>query len=441
MKFSRDFLFGCATASYQVEGAWNRDGRTMSIWDTFCRTPGAVKNGDTGDTACDQYHRFNEDIRLIYKAGIQTYRFSLSWPRIIPGGKGRPNSPGTDYYQRLIDSLLEYGIEPAITLYHWDLPQELEDAGGWPARETAYHFADYGDYCFRTFGDRVKRWITLNEPWCASHLGYLFGEHAPGKKDRQAAYNAVHHLNLAHGLALQRFREGGFKGEIGITLNLSTPRPATGHPEDRLACDRSLDGQSRIYLDPLFKKEYPRRHLMTDPPVTMPVQPGDMEIIAGKMDFLGLNYYWEDAVACNAAQPEEYEIVPSCQNRTAMGWSVVPEGLYRQIHWVHNTYGPIDLYITENGAAFADSLSENSSRCHDPERVDYLRQHLEVCSRLCSAGIPLKGYFVWSLLDNFEWAHGYSKRFGIIYTDYADGLRRVPKDSYYFYRDVIAGFA
>ncbi len=441
MEFSRDFLFGCATASYQVEGAFNTDGRTMSIWDTFCRTPGAVKNGDTGDTACDQYHRFEEDIQLMHQAGIQAYRFSLSWPRILPGGSSSPNQAGIGYYQRLIDTLLHHNIEPVITLYHWDLPQELEDAGGWPERDTALRFADYGNLCFKSFSDRVSSWITLNEPWCSSHLGYLYGEHAPGKRDRQLAYNAVHHLNLAHGMTVQEFRQGGYPGKIGITLNLSTPRPATRNKEDLDAADRSFDGQSRIYLDPLFGRGYPVRHLETDPAVSMPVKERDMDVISSPIDFLGLNYYWEDAVAHSEGEPEGFAVAPSFQGKTAMGWSIVPEGLYRQLNWVHTTYGPIDLYITENGAAFDDTLNRDGSRCHDPERVAYLKGHLEACSRLCREGVPLKGYFAWSLLDNFEWAHGYSKRFGIIYTDYENGLKRIPKDSYYFYRDLIAGFA
>ena len=438
MNFPKDFLFGSATASYQVEGAWDKDGRTMSIWDTFCRTPGAVRHGHTGDRACDQYHRYPEDIDLMYRAGIQSYRFSLAWPRIFPKGGSTPNPAGIDYYNRLIDALLDKGITPAITLYHWDLPQELQDSGGWTVRKTAEKYADYAAFCFKTFGDRVKTWITLNEPWCSSHLGYLHGEHAPGIRDRAMAYRAVHHLNLAHGLAVQRFRSMNLKGRIGITLNLSTPRPATRHPEDLHAADRAADGQSRIYLDPLFGKGYPQRHLDTEPAVSMPIEPGDMEIIAGPIDFLGLNYYWEDAVRFEASAAEEFVIVPSHHKKTAMGWDIVSEGLYRQIRWVHETYGPLDLYITENGAAFPDRLDESGTACHDPERIEYLREHLRVCKRLCSEGIPLKGYFLWSLLDNFEWAHGYTKRFGIIYIDYGD-MRRIPKDSYYFYRDVIAG--
>jgi beta-glucosidase len=438
MHFPEDFLFGSATASYQVEGAYNENGRTMSIWDTFCRIPGAVRHGHTGDRTCDQYHRYMEDIELMYQAGLQAYRFSLSWSRIFPGGKDVPNQAGFDYYNRLIDALLEKGIRPAITLYHWDLPQELEDKGGWTARDTAERFADYTSACFTTFGDRVDSWITLNEPWCSSHLGYLYGEHAPGIRDRSKAYRAVHHLNLAHGLGVQRFRSMNIKGEIGITLNLSTPRAATGHPEDIHAADRATDGQSRLYMDPIFGRGYPRRHLDIEPAVSMPIQTGDMEIIASPIDFLGLNYYWEEVVSYEGSSPEEYTRVPSHHKKTAMNWDIVPEGLYRQIKWVHENYGPLDLYITENGAAFPDQLDESGNRCRDPERIDYLKKHLQVCKRLCSEGIPLKGYFLWSLLDNFEWAHGYTKRFGIIYTDYGD-LRRIPKDSYYFYRDIIAG--
>jgi beta-glucosidase len=438
MSLSKEFLFGAATASYQVEGAFNEGGRTMSIWDTFARTPGKVSHGHRGDFACDQYHRYEEDIELMHRAGIQSYRFSVAWPRILPAGGDAVNPVGIDYYNRLIDALLARNIEPFITLYHWDLPQELEDAGGWPLRETAYRFAGYAETCFRAFGDRVRSWITLNEPWCSSHLGYLKGVHAPGIKDRQTAFRAVHHLNLAHGLAVRAFRAGGFEGEIGITLNLDTPRPATGREEDRRAADRAWDGQSRIYLDPLFGRGYPERHLAVEPAVTVPEQQGDSAIIASKIDFLGLNYYWEDAVEYDPMAPEEFRRAGSWQKKTLMGWDVVPEGLYRQVKWVDETCGPIDLYITENGAAFDDALSIDGSRCHDPERVEYLRRHLAVCRRLEEEGIPLKGYFLWSLLDNFEWAHGYTKRFGAVYVDYSD-FGRIPKDSYYFYRDVIAG--
>lgn len=438
MGFSNDFLFGTATASYQVEGAYNIEGRTMSIWDTFSRTPGKVSHGHRGDYACDQYHRYEEDIELMHQAGIQSYRFSLAWPRILPGGGSTVNQKGVDYYNRLIDALLEKGIIPAVTLYHWDLPQELEDAGGWPVRETALKYADYAEHCFKAFGDRVENWITLNEPWCSSHLGYLHGVHAPGKQDRQLAFQAVHHLNLAHGLAVQRFRAGDYKGEIGITLNLTSPRPATRRPEDLHAADRAKDGQSRIYLDPIFGRGYPERHLKIEPAVTMPIEEGDMEIIASPIDFLGMNYYWEDAVRFDASAPEEFVPVETYQEKTHMGWDVVPEGLYRQVRWVNESYGPIDLYITENGAAFPDQLSEEGDRCHDPRRVEFLRGHLSVCRRLEEEGIPLKGYFLWSLLDNFEWAYGYTRRFGAIYVDYGD-FRRIPKDSYYFYRDVISG--
>jgi beta-glucosidase len=438
MSFSEDFLFGAATASYQVEGAFNEGGRTMSIWDTFARTPGKVSHGHRGDLACDQYHRYEEDIELMHRAGIQSYRFSLAWPRILPGGGDTVNPVGIDYYNRLIDALLARNIEPAITLYHWDLPQELEDAGGWPRRETAFRFAEYAETCFTAFGDRVRTWITLNEPWCSSHLGYLEGVHAPGIKDRQTAFRAVHHLNLAHGLAVQAFRNGGWKGRIGITLNLNTPRPATRREEDLGAADRAWDGQSRIYLDPLFGRGYPERHLTVEPAVRIPEEEGDSAVIASKIDFLGLNYYWEDAVEYDPDAPEEFRAAGAFQKKTLMGWDIVPEGLYRQVKWVNETYGPIDIFITENGAAFADKLNTDGTRCHDPERIDYLRRHLSVCRRLEEEGIPLKGYFLWSLLDNFEWAHGYTKRFGAIYVDYGD-FRRIPKDSYYFYRDVIAG--
>ncbi len=466
--FPDTFLWGVATASYQIEGAVSEGGRGESIWDRFSHSPGKVVEGHTGDLATDHFHRFPEDIALMRGLGIDAYRFSIAWPRIFAGGgpgsgAGSANQAGLDFYHRLIDGLLSAGIEPVVTLYHWDLPQALEDAGGWPERDTAYRFADYAGVCFDAFGDRVHRWITLNEPWCSSILGYLDGVHAPGRQDRVAAYRAIHHLMLGHGLAVERFRSrlaraaaparagGGPDSEeptIGITLNLSTPRPATRRPEDILAADRAADRDSRMFLNPLLGAGYPERHLSVYPEVAMPVKEGDMEVISGPFDFLGLNYYTEPVVAFDPGAPEEFSPVPDYQPRTAMDWSIVPEGLHRQLRWVHRQAADLPLYVTENGAAFEDIVEEENPpgagkplapRVRDPGRIDYLRGHLGACRRAIDEGIPLAGYFLWSFIDNFEWAFGYTKRFGIVYCDYQNELRRVPKDSYYFYREVVAG--
>lgn len=436
--FPADFLWGAATASFQVEGGVTEDGRGASIWDTFCRTPGKVAFGHTGDIATDQYHRYDEDVSLMRELGLGSYRFSIAWPRVYPQGYGTRNSKGFDYYNRLVDALLERGIEPAVTLYHWDLPQRLQDEGGWPERRTALHFEAYARACFDALGDRVKSWITINEPWCVTLLSHLIGEHAPGLQDQAAAYRAIHHVNLAHGIAVRVFREGGYRGTIGTTLNLSTPRPATAREQDLLAAGRAADRDSRMFLDPLFGRPYPQRHLDALPGITLPIEDGDMELIAGAIDFIGVNYYNERVVRFDPQAPEQFVQVPSYHPVTAMGWPIVPDGLYRQLHWVNDQTGGLPIYITENGCACDDRLSGDGTRVHDPQRIDYLRAHFHACRRALEDGIPLHGYYLWSLIDNFEWAFGYTRRFGIVYCDYTD-LRRVAKDSYYFYREVIAG--
>jgi beta-glucosidase len=439
-QFPHDFTWGAATASYQVEGAVAEDGRTPSIWDTFSHTPGKTIHGHTGDVACDQYHRYREDAGLMHELGLDAYRFSLSWSRLFPHGGDTLNQKGYEYYSQLIEELRAKGIEPVVTLYHWDLPQELEDAGGWPVRDTVDKFVAYAERCFELF-PQVTRWITFNEPFCSSILGYLVGVHAPGRNDRRAAYKAIHHLLLAHGKTVQAFRAGSVAGsvagsgsgsgsgraQIGITLNLYTPRPATRRSEDLAAADRAADQQTRMFLDPILGRPYPQRHLEAYPEVAMPIEAGDMETIAEAIDFLGLNYYWEDAVAADYQQPEGYRLVPQYQDRTTMDWPITPEGFYRHLHWVAAETGNLPLYITENGAA-----------CPDPQRIAYLRSHFDVCRRAIADGLPLKGYYLWSFIDNFEWAFGFEQRFGIVYCDYVN-QRRVPKDSFYFYRDVISG--
>ncbi|MDY7027822.1 MAG: GH1 family beta-glucosidase [Spirochaetota bacterium] len=437
-QFPEDFLWGTATASYQVEGAVSEGGRTPSIWDTFSHTPGRVAHGHTGDTACDQYHRYREDVRLMRDLGAGAYRFSLSWSRILPNGGGKINEEGVRYYRDLIAELQAGGIEPVVTLYHWDLPQELEDAGGWTSRATAERFSEYAQRCFELFPE-VKMWISLNEPFCSAILGYLRGVHAPGIRDHRKALSAVHHLLLAHGTTVRAFRRGGYEGKIGITLNMQTPRPATIRQEDEEAADRAADLPTRMFLDPILGKKYPQRYFDAYPGFTMPIRDGDMKIISERIDFLGVNFYWEDVVVRDESHPEKYRVDGQYQRRTAMGWPVTPEGLYRHLVWISRRTGDLPLFVTENGAAFDDSLSEDGLHCHDPRRIEYLRSYLDACRRAIDAGVPLKGYFLWSFIDNFEWSHGYEKRFGIVYCDYNDQQRRIPKDSFYFYRDVING--
>ncbi len=434
--FPSDFIWGCSTASYQVEGATQADGRGTSIWDTFCRKPGAVYGGMNGDLACDSYHRYKEDIELLKGLGVDSYRWSIAWPRIQPQGTGKPLQSGLDYYKRLADAAAEAGIQSAVTLYHWDLPQALEDAGGWPNRETALRFADYAQIMFRELGDRVGRWFTLNEPWCSAMLGYELGIHAPGVKDRPAAYRAVHHLLLGHGLAVKAYRAGGLRAPIGIVLNTQTPRPATRSQADIEAADRASDKGTALWLDPIYGKGYPQRHLAAMA-VTMPILAGDMETIAAPLDFLAVNYYSESAMMADPSQPEGFREAPTSQDKTEMGWDIVPEGLHRMLAKICERWPVKELFIAENGAAFVDHV-EPGNRIRDRERIDYLRSHLAACRRAIAEGIPLKGYFAWSLMDNFEWSFGYTKRFGLVHVDPETG-RRLPKDSYYFYRDLVAG--
>ena len=439
MGFSEDFLWGTATASYQVEGAVTKDGRGKSIWDTFAHTPGKIMHGHTGDIACDQYHRYEQDVELMRQMNAGAYRFSIAWPRILPDGRGQPNARGLDYYKRLCDSLRSADVRPCATLYHWDLPQILQDEGGWPARDTTKYFADYAALCFRELGDYIDMWITLNEPFCSSIIGYLWGNHAPGHTDRIEAYRAIHHLLLAHGQAVQAFRAAGIKGQVGITLNMMTPRPATQRPEDQEAADRATDLGMRMFLDPLLGRGYPQRHVDAYPEVQMPIESGDMQTIAAGIDFLGVNFYWEDAISFSSEGAERFSVEPQHHPKTEMGWPITPHGFYRHLVRINEHIGgTLPLYVTENGCALPDQLTADQNACHDPLRIDYLRGHFQACLDAIEVGVPLKGYFIWTLLDNFEWSFGFTKRFGLIYCDYLT-QRRIPKDSFYYFRDVIAG--
>ncbi|HUX38503.1 MAG TPA: GH1 family beta-glucosidase [Rectinemataceae bacterium] len=451
-RFPDDFVWGAATASYQIEGSRLADGGGESVWDVFSRRPGAVLGGMNGDLACDSWRRWKDDIALLRGLGVDAYRFSLSWARIVPKAGGGANRAALDWYRRFIEALLMAGIEPWITLYHWDHPAWVEEAGGWPARDTAFRFADYATLCFGEFGDLANKWISLNEPWCSSILSHDLGEHAPGHRDKAAAYRAVHHLLLGHGLATEAFRASPPRGtaaagrkdagaaQIGITLNPSLPRPATRREEDILAASRAGDQRTALFMDPLFGKGYPEGHLAAYPGIVMPIVQGDLEKIAMPIDFLGVNYYNEDvveAVAISPEHPEGFRRVPSWEDESDMGWAVSPGGMKRLLSGLHERWKPKALVVTENGYASRDE-PDASGRVADRGRIDYLRGHIGSCEEALVAGIPLKGYFEWSLMDNFEWAWGYSKRFGIVHVDFRSQERR-PKDSYYWYRDVVAG--
>ena len=446
MTFPTGFSWGAATAAFQIEGATREDGRTDSIWDVFCRTPGKVLGGDTGDPACDHYHRMPEDVALLAELGLDTYRFSTSWPRVRPDG-GAVNPKGLDFYSRLVDQLLAKGIRPWLTLYHWDLPQALEDQGGWTSRDTAYRFAEYAQTVHEALGDRVPTWTTLNEPWCSSLLSYAAGMHAPGRTDPRAAVAAVHHLLLAHGLGVQVLRDAGVSGDagqVGITLNLSPVTPADPADDADREVARRVDGlQNRVFLDPILRGRYPEDVWADLTPYGLPehVRDGDLDTIATPIDVLGVNYYFTfNMRAAEPVLPSEWVGAEGAVHvrrglpTTAMGWEVEPEGLHTLLLRLHEEYPGTPLVITENGAAFDDVVAADGS-VPDENRRDYLEQHLRVAHRAIEQGVDLRGYLAWSLLDNFEWALGYSKRFGIVRVDY-DTQRRTPKASARWYAQV-----
>jgi beta-glucosidase len=448
--FPEGFVWGAATAAYQIEGAVDADGRTPSVWDTFSRTPGKTWHGDTGDIACDSYRRYPEDVALIASLGLKSYRFSLSWPRIQPGGRGPANPKGLDHYRALLDELAAHDISPAVTLYHWDLPQELQDEGGWASRDVAGRFADYTELVVKSLGDRAPRWITLNEPQVVADNGYRHGTHAPGLTDLAAAAAANHHLLLGHGLAAQALRAHG-AGEVGITLDAHPVRPIGSGPAlDRAAAivDANANG---VYLSPLLHGYYPEVASSSVRPPEALIADGDMKTIAAPLDFLGLNYYapvflregdparlLADEALVELPVPLDVPGVvgynPPDLERTPMDWLVDPDGLYELLLRVAAEAPGLPLYVTENGCAAEDYISPEGT-VDDTERVEYLRQHLAACARAIADGVPLAGYYVWSLLDNFEWGWGYSKRFGIVYNDFGT-QRRIPKASASFYSSV-----
>jgi beta-glucosidase len=436
LRFPDGFLWGTATAAYQIEGAWNEDGKGESIWDRFSHTPGKVLGGDNGDLACDHYHRWRDDIGLMRELGVHAYRLSISWPRVLPAGVGAVNPAGLDFYDRLIDGLLQVGIQPYVTLYHWDLPQALQDRGGWANRDTVAAFANYADVVVRRLGDRVKNWITHNEPWCVSILSHWIGEHAPGLHDIPTALAAAHHVLLSHGEAVPVLRAGSPGAQVGITLNFSPAYPASDSVADQAAARRHDGYFNRWFLDPLYGRGYPADMVALYGAMMPEIRPGDLERIAAPTDFLGVNYYNRAVIRHDPNTPvlETGSEHPEGEY-TAMDWEVYADALRALLVRLQNDYAPGRMYITENGAAYPDTL-EPGGRIHDEARISYLKGHLAAARAAIAEGAKLEGYFYWSLMDNFEWAWGYSRRFGIVYVDYPT-QRRILKDSAMFYGDVI----
>lgn len=450
--FPSDFMWGAATASYQIEGAWDEDGKGESIWDRFSHNPGNVYGGHTGDIACDHYHRIDEDVRLMQELGITAYSFSIAWTRIFPDGLAdynpasgappRPNAAGIRFYQELCRKLREAGITPVATLYHWDLPQALQDKGGWANREIVDRFAIYARTVMEALHEFVPMWVTHTEPWVVSWVGHWQGRHAPGIRDASTAVRVSHHLLLAHGRAVEELAKVDPQARIGIKLNTGMTYPATDSPEDRAAAHRHYGWYTRWFLEPLVRGTYPQDMVdwFTSQGVVMPtITREDLAVIANGIDFLGHSYYFPHTVAHDpdVQWPLACRELPMSEHITEMGWPIWPQGLYDNMRRVTRDYGPLPLYITENGAAFRDIPNE-SGAVHDPHRIEFLRRHLAAARRAMDDGVDLRGYFHWSLLDNFEWAFGYSKRFGLVYVDY-ESQRRTPKDSYAWYRRVIRG--
>lgn len=430
-----NFLWGVATSSYQIEGAAHEDGRGLSIWDTFCKVPGKVANADNGDVACDHYHRYKEDLDLMKWMGVDAYRFSVSWPRVIPGGIGAVKKAGLDFYDRLIDGALERGIEPWLTMYHWDLPQALQDKGGWNNRQILQWFEEYAEVLTHKFGDRVKNWMTLNEPLCSAWIGHLYGGMAPGIEDLQIALNASHHLLMSHGVASQVIRSNVKNSKVGIVINVTPAVPATDSDEDQRAAILADGFDNRWFLNPVFGQNYPQD--VIDALGKSPqIQAGDMNLIHQPTDFLGVNFYFRQTIA---ADPQGSPLPirgirrPNVK-RTAMDWEVHAPAFEEILLRIHRDYKPKAIYITENGSAWNDVVEAN--QIADQDRIDYLQSHLDAMFSAQKQGAPIVGYFAWSFMDNFEWAYGYDKRFGLIYVDY-ETQKRIPKKSAHYYRDLL----
>ncbi|HEV7491673.1 MAG TPA: GH1 family beta-glucosidase [Rhodanobacteraceae bacterium] len=436
-EFPRGFLWGTATSAYQIEGSPLADGAGPSIWHRFVRTPGMVKDGDTGDVACDHYRLFRDDVKLMRSLGLKAYRFSIAWARVLPEGKGRVNPAGLAFYEKLVDALLENGIEPLATLYHWDLPAALDDRGGWLNPDIADWFAEYASVVYRKLDGRVKKWTTLNEPWVVTDGGYLYGALAPGHRNMFEAPIASHHLLRAHGAAVKAYRAEG-KHEVGIVVNIEPKYPASDDAEDRAATARADAYMNRQYLDPVFRGEYPPelKEIFGEAWPEWPAE--DFDLIRQPIDFLGVNYYTRNVTRHNPREwPLKASSVKQNATHTETGWEVYAQGLTDTLTWVKDRYGNPPVYITENGSAFYDPPTVEGETLEDPLRVDYLRKHLRAVHAAISAGCDVRGYMAWSLLDNLEWSLGFSKRFGIVHVDFAT-QKRTPKASARLYADVVA---
>jgi len=426
--FPKGFIWGTATASYQIEGAIHADGRGESIWDRFAATPGKIITGEIGEPACDSYHLYKEDIALMTDMHLNGYRFSIAWPRIIPDGSGQVQPAGLDYYDRVVDALLEAGISPFVTLYHWDLPQALQDKGGWANRATVDAFVRYTDVVVSRLGDRVKHWMTHNEPWCVSILSHEIGEHAPGLRDRKTALQVAHNVLVSHGLAVPVIRARSSDSKVGIVLNLSPAYPATDSEADQALTRREHARFNLWFLDPIMGRGYPQDAWDGYGADVPQVQPDDMKLMASPIDFLGVNYYSREVCHDPAGDPGAMELNRRSETHvTGRDWEIYPQAMYDLLVWIKNAYNFQDIYITENGASYHDVVSPDG-RIHDELRIHYLYQHLSTILRAIRAGVPIRGYFCWSLMDNFEWAFGTSSRFGLAYTDF-DTQKRTLKDS------------
>jgi len=446
LRFPDSFLWGAATSAHQIEGGRHEGGRGESIWDRFAATSGKIEDGSNADIACDHFHRWREDIGIMKGLGLGAYRFSIAWPRIFPAGRGKPSEAGLDFYESLVDGLLEAGIRPYPTLYHWDLPQSFQDGGGWAERDTAKAFRDYASVVARRLGDRIGHWVTHNEPWCAATLGYEEGHHAPGHKDPSEALSAAHHLLLSHGWAVEVLRREAPDSEVGIVQIHCPAYPASRSEADEDAA-RWFDGFfNRWYLDPIFRGSYPDDAVadrvaaghLKDPEMPF-LREGDLAAISVPLDFLGLNYY-SRVVMTAGLEGQRLDIKPDPpEDLTDMGWEVFPQGLHDGLLRVHRDYNPRKIYITENGAAYDDPIDE-TGRIADPRRIAYLREHLKAIHRAIADGVPVEGYFAWSLLDNFEWGFGYTKHFGLFAVD-AETQERIPKDSATWFRNLVSANA
>lgn len=429
--FPRNFRWGVATAAFQIEGAWNEDGKGESIWDVFGHQPGNIKDGTNGDRTCDHYHLWKEDVRLMKNLGLRNYRFSVSWPRVLPNGKGPANEKGIDFYDRLVDELLEAGIEPFVTLYHWDLPQALQEIGGWNNRETCKYFADYSAMMVTRLGDRVKYWTTFNEPWVIARLGHRTAEFAPGLKDEKLYYQVVHNLLLAHGMSRQAIKAVDPETQVGIVLLLFPSDPLSNSEEDKKFSQDVWQGECAYYLDPLLKGTYPEDVWTQLGDLAPDVHAGDMALICQKLDYLGVNFYFRFLLS---KEKGRIDPVPDAE-LTDMGWEVRAQSLYDLLTRMNSSYRLPPIYITENGAAYKEEISPDG-KIRDEKRISYLHDHLDYLYQAIQDGVNVNGYFVWSLMDNFEWASGLQKRFGLVHVNY-ESLERTPKESAYWYSRVI----